>query len=740
MQYLGKYTFGRIKVGVYFDRGANAVASTMSDGASTVAQAFKRAVVKPTRMKKGLNVAQLLSIASAHGATVELRTAPATQELVESFVPSKRDSTPWLDNALKKVEQELQREKAEYEKWRGVRDLEEAHDNLARRREQIDDLNQKLIANAKEPHFVYAPGKWLPSEWQRTDRVRLNELKDQAKEKASSLRARIDFVRRTRIKELEEKRRDLARELEEERKAVHANKDELEALADESLALGVSFFLTSRPFLAQGRKGAAVRASIRDVHERSKAVSKELRTQLGLAVEDVGEDLLSHIFVPSISSLRASRSGRLLASSVSRALSLVPRDDLENELVKSLGALLDQKSSSATTFDVSRFPSAGEKHRLAYVGLALSGDLAQTRAPIFYDLDEQGPRHTAVVGGSGSGKSVCARLIVEGAALHGVPVLVFDPTRSWTGLAAPGTNEQLLKRYDHFLMKREWARAFSVRIMNPRLLTEDELLGLTAGAGITVLTSQDMTEEEEVAAVAELLRSLYALMNSWPETSRLRLLIALEEAHRYLRHKDLQPILELFARTARSRGVGLLVVSQVAVDLPPAIRNNCATKLQLFTNYAQDLTRAGQVFGSDVQKIVPTLGRGQGALHYPEYGTALVAFRPPLHSPTGLPEHAVQLQLAHQDLREILAALMSRQDAAGSPGATSSTEAKVAPPTLPSSRPPTTWRDMAARAASGAKSAAEVRLAITAAGLQPPSLRTLQRLLRDFHRKHPIHS
>lgn len=714
--YLGRLSAGRIVVSQFYHPRDSVVVSVLSDGRTTVVQAFKKLVLNGGA-NKNVDTTQLGAILAAHATTLELRTTKPTPELVERIEPRKETKTRWLEHSLARLDQELTGVRQEYARWRGVRDKDEAHENLANRREEIFDLNQKLIANAREPHFVYAPGKWHPSEWQRTDRVRLNELKDQAKERASAIRSRLDFSYREEIKRLDRKRRELLAEIEVERKRDRATEDQAVEILNESTAAAVLLTVRSRPLLAPGLKRDAVRAATDEVVKDARSLAAKLTERLSVNVQDAPDAVaLSALFLPDVSALPA---GSLLGDEARRALSLVPRAALEKEVAK----VVASQQIYHVALDLSRFPQAGGKRRLAYLGLALTSQQRPTQVPVFFDLDEAGPRHVAVAGGSGSGKSVAASLILEGAALHGVPALVFDPTRSWTGFAQPCSGT-MLDRFKPFGLKPDWARGFDVRVLDTRRLLS-EGVDVDVQEGITVFTSADVTEEEEATATATLLRSLFTQMNGWSESKRLRLLVVLEEAHRYLRHKTIQPVLEQFARQARVKGVGLLVVSQVAVDLPPAIRNNCATKIQLFTNYAQDLTRAGQVFGSHVQKIIPRLTQARGALHYPEHGTALVAFRPPLHSPAALSEETMQLYLARRDLEEIVATLMT-QTPREATATEKPTECHVEPRKEQTTQ---TWRDVATTVAAKCQTAAEVQEAIRASNLSAPSLRTIQRFL-----------
>lgn len=715
--YLGKYSNNGVRVSLFLEPRQLVVATVLT-GAQTVVQAFKKLVLTAGKSKKGPDLSQLHSLLSSHNATIELVTSKPTREDAERAEPYAR-KLHWLEFSLRRVEQDLEHEKAEREREKGARDIDEAHEHLRNRKEEIFDLNQKLIHNEREPQLIYSPGKWVQSAWQTTDRIRFQELKDQAKERASAIRQRIDFTRRSRIQELEGKRRDLVGEVEEERKREQEREQRIEQSMEEGVGTTVLVTLRSQPLLVKGRRREALLQSAAEVVREAAAVTRKLADRFGLTARDADESLLLSPLFPS-----------------TKAAALIPRAELEKGISKAVASLLGTAAHESQLPNLMRFPRIDERtnKRLAYLGSALAGDLAITQAPMFYDIDQQGVRHTAVVGGSGSGKSVAASLIVEGVALHGVPVLVMDPTGSWAGFAQPCTSEALLKRYEEFRMRRGWARGFDVRIMEvPPGLTSTIDLGLALKeSGLTILSSTELTEDQERALAAALLKRLYGEMKGWNESARLRLLIVLEEAHRYLKHAELQPILELFARTARSKGVGLLVVSQVAVDLPPAIRNNVATKIQMQTNYAGDLTRAGQVYGSDVQKLIPRLGQGQGALHFPEYGSTLVAFRPPLHQPSAISRDVATFFTVSKDVERALAAMMKRATPDGTMAQEPQTVAnEAAAPQEPIVPQP--WHSVVAQrlAQNPAAKFRDIQQAIAAAGLGNPSRRTVYRFLQE---------
>ncbi|MBI4392720.1 MAG: DUF87 domain-containing protein [Euryarchaeota archaeon] len=644
---------------LFMDTTKQVVVSVLGDeGGASVVQAFKKLATTAVDVKE-LDPVRLDAVLSGHSVSLELfRTAP-TQAMAERGLPPARVEGDYLVHALKKVDAELARERADYKEWRGVRDVDVAQDHLRNRREEIFGLEKDIIKRAGESNFLIGH-HYLTQPFQATERFRLGELRDQAKERASALKSRIEFTRRNRINELEDKRRELVAELDAEKKQDKAREKEVATRLEAGLGVALLFTIRSTPIFVVGRKNPSVREAIAQVARESAELARKLAA-IGLEVAEADPYFgLSTIFAADPTRIRGVQ--HPLAASLANALeatfSLTSRESFDNALEKFLNKTF-ASAGNAPLPDLVRFPTleADKSRRLAYMGLAMGADLGPSRIPVFYDLDEQGPRHTTVIGGSGSGKSVTASLIVEGALLNRIPVLVMDPTRSWTGFLVPASTFAI-KKYEQFSMKPEMARPFELEVRDSWNTTIEKVMERRS---LTILSSPNMTDEQEAGLIARILNEILEKMKTWPDSKELRLLVALEEAHRYLREKNLQPTLELVARTARAKGVGLMAVSQNAIDLPPAIRNNCATVIQMNTHYGEDLKRAGQTFGSDFQKTIPRLQQGQGAYHYPEYGSAFVAFRPPLHNHHPASEPVLQFYAVTKELEKTVGGLFAME-------------------------------------------------------------------------------
>ncbi|MBI4392581.1 MAG: DUF87 domain-containing protein [Euryarchaeota archaeon] len=750
--YLGNYGRDPVKVSLFLETEHDVVISALSANGPSVIQAFKKFVLKPSNPKNGIDYAQLSTLLQGHNTNLEIHTTKATIPMVERVAPPRTQDFDWLANALKKLDRDLAKEKREYDEWKGVRDLDEAKDHFHRRREEIFDLNQKIVSNLQEPHFAVA-SHYVPSHAQTVNRFRLDELRDRAKERHSTLKQRIDFTRRNRIQELEKKRAGLVKDIEAERKTARARDDDAATALDEGIGVAAILTIRSGPILARGKKNQAIGRAFDQVLSETESLRAKLDAS-GVTMGDADPRLaLSSIFAASLPGSDANENhvAQELNRAIETAFHLQPRDVTNASLSKMVSGLLGQAPPPMQIPTLDRFPSPAHTKgpRLTYLGLALSNGLRPTTHPMFYNLDEQGPRHTAVIGGSGSGKSVTASLIVEGALLNKIPVLVMDPTRSWTGFLVPASTFAL-KKYERFSMKPEMARPFELEVRDSWDTTIEKVMERRS---LTILSSPNLTDEQEAGLVDQILGELLEKMKTWPDSKELRLLLVLEEAHRYLRDKKLQPTLELFARTARAKGVGLMAVSQNAIDLPPAIRNNCATVIQMNTHYGEDLKRAAQTFGSDFQKTIPKLQQGQGAFHYPEYGSTFVAFRPPLHNHHAASEAVVQFFSVTKELKRTVDDLFALQAVpdehvtrmpSASANGTSGTESTPSVPEAvneslgrASAKVARDWHDVVAQLAQGGTRPRlmEVRNAITAADLKCPSRRSIYRHLRQLARQ-----
>jgi hypothetical protein len=683
----------------FWDGFRNVLVAVAGSEAKSIVLAEKRLRLAPGHYEKGVPYEQLLPIAAAHGATIESSLGPSSSAIVEKFHPREGSKMKWLESALRKVEAELKAKDEDYQNFRGVRDQEEAHYHLTKRQEEIHDLNQKAFAALKSPEFIYSPGQPIHrvvSAWWTTDRARINEVRYQTKQRATAIRQRLDFTKRTEIRELKQKRKELQKEIEAERKAGKAHAKLVSEISEASLA-GEMVLTLRKHKLVTGSLASLPDALASEVDDAAKGLAEALRNGLRLNVESVRSPW------PSVT--------------MPASVLLCDRDSLSSQMHETLKRLAQEPRHEEP--DLSRFPRDAANSR-AYLGLALNEDFELTRFPILYDLDALS-RHVLVVGGTGSGKSVLARALVEGILLGGKPVLVIDPTGSWTGFAQACSIERMLSDYGKFGMRREWARPFPVQLLDSN--SEDMIRSALEFKGISIVSVGELGPKEATDHVRALLRKLQDEVSKWPE-SKTRAALVVEEAHMFLSDKETNEAAQLLARTARVRGLGMIFISQNWTDVGD-IRANCQTKIQLASGYGPDLTRISQVAGSKYRELVPKLRQGMAVLSYPEWGTTLLQARPLLHQPGAVSLEALEALKRSEELQSLASRLLARIEV--SAGESQKALKLAASPRLATNA---TWRDVATRVHSEGGSASQAKEAIGKAGLRSPGTRTIQRFLR----------
>lgn len=398
-----------------------------------------------------------------------------------------------------------------------------------------------------------------------------------------------------------------------------------------------------------------------------------------------------------------------------------------------------------------KLPSVDDKKRLSYMGFILEDGVNNSNFPFLYDIDYQGPQHTLIVGGSGSGKTICASNIAEGALIKNTPVLVLDTTKQWTGFLKPCQDKNIIKLYRKSGMKDiqptgfngriftpnsetglnlktnllikpnieskeelqhcayeiaaiikvicnlnskesmyvktvildqwekglkldyislikkvdDWGRVYNKNVFETKLKLQ-ELEGypfLFKGEGlqvnelwkkgeISILELSHLADNPKIYTSYFLLRELLSYYYSQPDTSELKLLLIIEEAHRFIPKNtpgipnELYVFLDRVIRELRKKGVGTVFISQVMTDFRQSIRANTATKIRMRTTYDGDITRASKDIGSQFANFIPKLKTGQGIVSFPDFGNPFfVQFRPPLHEPFGMTDEEIKNEM-----------------------------------------------------------------------------------------------
>lgn len=96
-----------------------------------------------------------------------------------------------------------------------------------------------------------------------------------------------------------------------------------------------------------------------------------------------------------------------------------------------------------------------------------------------------------------------------------------------------------------------------------------------------VIDVSHLMEEVQRFAASFILRRVYREMFAWPQDSRMKLAVVLDEAHRMARDVTLPKIM----KEGRKYGVGMIVASQSADDFHKDVLGNAGTKIVFRTNF-----------------------------------------------------------------------------------------------------------------------------------------------------------
>ncbi len=270
------------------------------------------------------------------------------------------------------------------------------------------------------------------------------------------------------------------------------------------------------------------------------------------------------------------------------------------------------------------------------------GKISETRVNAYINPNDL-TTHLIVAGGTGSGKSVASMIIAEELLKKGIPVIVFDPTAQWTGFIRPCTDKRMLNLYRKFGLKKEESKAFKgtiIQVTDPFMKVEIEKF-IKKGE-ITVFVLNKLTPEQLDYFVRKTIDYMFTI--SWPESTKLKLLLVYDEVHRLLPKYARRKIsalegggylaLERGVREFRKWGIGLVMISQVLLDFKGAIRAVIATEAQMRTKYSGDINRIKTKYGWQYATSIPKLEVGTGLLQNPAYNNGkpwFITFRPLLH-------------------------------------------------------------------------------------------------------------
>lgn len=163
---------------------------------------------------------------------------------------------------------------------------------------------------------------------------------------------------------------------------------------------------------------------------------------------------------------------------------------------------------------------------------------------------------------------------------------------------------------------------FDFQLFHDSSLGGRQDLLLQSAGGLVVDLHHQQLEQLQMAAAAFLLRKVYKDMFRWGQTTRPRLAIVLDEAHRISHDTTLPRIM----KEGRKFGVVVIAASQGMTDFHPDVLGNAGTKIIFRTNYPASRKVAGfvrQERGKDMAQTVEQLAVGTAMLQTPELHKAV---------------------------------------------------------------------------------------------------------------------
>jgi hypothetical protein len=287
------------------------------------------------------------------------------------------------------------------------------------------------------------------------------------------------------------------------------------------------------------------------------------------------------------------------------------------------------------------------------------GSIAGQNKKAYLNTDNM-TTHSLIAGTTGSGKSITAQVIAEEALIKGIPVLVFDPTKQWSGFLRKCEDKRMLSKYSKFGMRRSKAQAFEgnvYSVTNPRELFD--IKQFFKKGEINIFCVDRLKDEDIDLFVANTITQFFKTRIE--ESPTLRLLVIYDEVHRLLPgfagKSDIGAgflQLERACREFRKWGIGLILISQLNTDFIGATKANINTQVQMRTTDETDLKMLEKKFSADLIKSIFKADVGNGIITNPSYNEGqpyFITFRPILHNTQSLPDEVLD---EYQKYNEIL--------------------------------------------------------------------------------------
>jgi len=274
-----------------------------------------------------------------------------------------------------------------------------------------------------------------------------------------------------------------------------------------------------------------------------------------------------------------------------------------------------------------------------WLGSLMDGTMP-TEKPAVFPLEKL--ESVYISGATGSGKSFCARVLVEGAAAYGdIGVVILDPRNQSVGLLLPEDREEILALYEPFGMDRQRARGFEFRYYGPEIGAGEDLPADfdVLAKGRAIVSFKGMDDRQRCQAFACILEGLFAV-HARAESETVRTVVVVEEAQLFTKKRvsddardaaeRAERALETVLREGRKYGLRVFLVSQTIRDFAygsASIRQNTNTKIFMRNSdrevdYASDFIENGrEIIG---------LRTGTAICFNAQWGAVKFQVRPPL--------------------------------------------------------------------------------------------------------------
>jgi DNA helicase HerA-like ATPase len=264
----------------------------------------------------------------------------------------------------------------------------------------------------------------------------------------------------------------------------------------------------------------------------------------------------------------------------------------------------------------------------------LLGKIIDLNSKAFFDIDQL-TKHTVIVGGSGTGKTIAGMVIAEECLLKKVAVVVFTPTKEWNFFGSKCDSGKMLRLYKEFGLSEEDRKEFNHRelVVSCDDLNIDVTSYVEEGK-INVFVLDELTENDYNEFVKNSLESM--MYKNWETTDKLKVLLVFENAYKLLPSfgNKAALMLEKACREFRKYGIGILLITHSFSDFGPAVLGNVASEIWFKTSYDRDLDRITHRYGPEYRTAVVRLRTGECMIANVEYNYSkpwFIKFRPLYH-------------------------------------------------------------------------------------------------------------